>query len=169
MSTFKEELDKQDTIYKMHYKIKSNPIIENNKSFDKINILKEILKDCQNSSKNYKRKYKKTKRIDDMLDLTNALLSGTSISLIAVGFTIPPFLIASASLSSIAFILSRCQDKYNFKSRYTQNHLTLCQYNDLAREIRAVLSKNNLTSDQYQLFIEECYDKMSLIEDSQIF
>ena len=59
----------------------------NNKTISKIAILKRIMKCSQENSKLFKKRYKKTKRIDDVLDVTNSILSGTSISLIIVGFT----------------------------------------------------------------------------------
>jgi len=136
---------------------------------NKITTLKTILKSCQTNSKLYKRKYKKMKKIDDIIDLVTALLSGGSIALIIVGFTNPACLIASAILSGVNFVIVRLQDKYNLKHKYIQHNLSMQQYNDLMREISAVLTKNNLTSDEYQSYIEECYSKISLIEDTQLF
>jgi hypothetical protein len=135
----------------------------------KIKILKEVLKECLDHSKTYKSKYKKLKKFDDRLDVLSSFLSGGSIVLVLVGFEFPPCLVASAVLGSIDFVIKRGQDKYNYKQKYTQHHLTMLQYKDLAREIRAVLSKNHMTSEEYQNYIEECNDKLSLIQDTQLF
>lgn len=135
----------------------------------KIKILKGVLRDCIDQSKNYTKKYKKLKRFDDRLDVLSSILSGSSIILVVVGFTNPPCLVASAIIGGIDFIIKRGQDKYNYKQKYTQHNLTMLQYKDLAREIGAVLSKNHMTSQEYQNYIEECNDKLSLIQDTQLF
>lgn len=164
-STFTDEFEKQNGI----------KILENKKDIhtpsntNKIVILRNILKNCIVYSKLHKRKYKKMKKFDDIIDVSNSLLSGVSIGLLITGFEFPPLLIGSACLSGVHFVSSRLQDKYNFKLKYSNHHISLCQYNNLAREITAVLSKNNLSNQEYQNYIEECNDKISLIEDTQIF
>ena len=136
---------------------------------DKVGILRNIKKDCLRNVCNYKKKYRRLKRVDESLDAFNALLTGTSISLIVAGMGIPPLLIASASISGGSFIIQRVQDKFNMKQKYMTHNLTFSQYSDLAREITSVLSKNNLSQDEYHRYIVECLDKISLIEDSQLF
>lgn len=135
----------------------------------KISILKDVLKECLENSKQCNIKYKRLKKFDDRLDVFSSFLSGSSIVLVLVGFEFPPCLIASAVLGGIDFIIKRGQDKYNYKQKYLQHNLTMLQYKELAREIRAVLTKNHMTSDEYQNYIEECNDKLSLIQDTQLF
>jgi hypothetical protein len=77
-------------------------------------------------------------------------------------------LVASAICSGLSFIVSRTQDKINLKQKYTQHNLTIKQYSDLNREICSVLSKNHLTNEEYQAYIDEIYDKISLIEDTSL-
>lgn len=134
----------------------------------KIKMLKCILKDCLTLSNLYRKRYLYLKKVDDRIDFFNATSSGTAIILIVIGFTNPVCLLASAILSGINFVVSRGQDKLNFKSKYTQHLTTFQQYTDLAREIQVVMTKNNLTSDQYQDYIDELTSKRSLIEDSQL-
>lgn len=135
---------------------------------EKVEILKRRLKTCLDLSKSFRKRYQKIKKWDDRIDFFNAISSGTAIILIVVGFANPPCLLASAVVSGVEFIVSRGQDKWNLKAQYTQHHTTHHQYNDLAREIQAVMSKNNMTSEEYQNYIEEINGKMSLIEDSQL-
>ena len=135
----------------------------------KIKILRDLRQDCLNEVTVYKKKYKKLKRTDDVVDASNALLTGTSISLTIVGLTVPPLLIASASISGLAFITARVQDKLNLKARYLQHHQTFTNYSNIAREITTVLTKNHLSGPEYLRYIRELFDKISLIEDSQLF
>lgn len=135
---------------------------------DKVKLLKDVKKDLTTKINEYKKKYKKLKKYDDIIDASTSLLSASSISCTIIGMTLPPLLIVSASLSGISFIISRVQDKYNLKRRYEQHHLTINQYSNLVREIITVLTKNNLTSEQYHNYLTEVYDKISLIEDTSI-
>jgi len=135
---------------------------------DKVKVLRQLRKDCIQKIKKYKKKFKILKRIDDIIDMSTATLTGISISLTITGMTIPPLLIASATTSGVAFVIDRIQDKYNLKSKYTQHNLTINQYNNLSREILAVLTKNNLSPSEYHNYIVEITDKISLIEDTAI-
>ena len=130
--------------------------------------MRKIIDDCRKKVKNHKKKFKKLKKTDDILDGLNAFLTGGSISCTVIGMHIPPLLILSASLSGTAFIMSRVQDKYNLKRRYEQHKITIQQYQGLVREILSVMTKNNLTPEEYQNYVEEIYDKISLIEDTSI-
>ena len=134
----------------------------------KILIIRKIMGECKTKVKIHKKKYRKLKKIDDVIDATNALLTGASISCTIMGIGIPVLLIVSASLSGISFISSRVQDKYNLKQRYEQHKLSIHQYSNIIREITSVLTKNNLTSEEYHNYLTEIYDKISLIEDSSI-
>lgn len=135
---------------------------------NKVKILRGLRDDCNKQIQNYKKKFKKLKRLDDFIDMTTATLTGISISLTITGMTLPPLLLASAITSGTSFIIDRVQDKYNFKSKYTQHNLTINQYNNLSREILTVLTKNSLTEEEYHSYIVEITDKLSLIQDTAI-
>lgn len=135
---------------------------------NKKKILRKIIDDCRRKVKLHKKKFKKLKKTDDVLDGMNAFLTGSSISCTVIGMQLPPLLIVSASLSGTAFIISRVQDKYNLKRRYEQHKITIQQYQGLVREILSVMTKNNLSREEYENYVEEIYDKISLIEDTSI-
>ena len=135
---------------------------------EKISILKDIRKQCIDKSINFRRRNKCTKSWDEFLEFLTATLSGISIALIVAGFDSPICLLISAIASSVEFVLSRAQNQYNFKEKFTQLNTSLRQYNDLVREITTVLSKNHMSSNDYQDYIEEVNAKLSLIEDSEI-
>ena len=136
---------------------------------NKIKVLRDLKRDCLSEVDKYKKKYRKMKRIDDAIDATNAMLTGTSITMTVMGMSMPPLLIVSASLSGFAFISGRVQDKLNFKAKYLQHNQTFTQYAQIAREITTVLTKNNLSGDEHLRYIQEIFDKIALIEDSQLF
>ena len=135
---------------------------------EKISILKEIRAQCINKSRDFRNRYKCTKSWDEVLEFLTATLSGISIALIVAGFDDPVCLLVSAIASATEFVLSRAQNQYNFKEKYGQLNTSLRQYNDLVREISTVLSKNHMSSSDYQDYIEEVNAKLSLIEDSEI-
>jgi hypothetical protein len=146
----------------------SSDLLLKNSPKQKINILRKIMYDCKEKVEIYKKKYRKLKKIDDVIDVFTSFLTGSSITCTISGMTAPQLLIVSASLSGLAFIMSGVQDKYNLKRRYEQHKMSIQQYSNLIREIIAVLSKNNLTSEEYHNYITEIYDKISLIEDSSL-
>jgi hypothetical protein len=132
-------------------------------------VIKGVKDDCKLKIKLYRKRYKKLKRIDNVLDITNSFLNASAIALIVSGFTMPPLLIASASCSGVNFVMERIQDKTNLKQKIEELKQTINQYNAIVNEIVVVLNKNNLTSEQYTDYLQEIYDKIELISEySQI-
>lgn len=143
-------------------------LLDNGSPTQKISLLRKIMNDCKHNVRIHRKKYKKLKKIDDILDGLSAFMTGTSITCTVMGMTLPPLLIVSASLSGSSFIMSRVQDKYNLKRRYETHKMSVLQYSNLQREILTVLTKNNLSSEEYHHYIQECYDKISIIEDNSL-
>ena len=130
-----------------------------------LNNLKDI---CFNQSKKYKKRYRKLKFKDDMLDVSTSCMTASVIAFTISGFVLPPLLIASASLSGVSFVIQQGQKTYQFKRKYIQHSITITQYDALAREIIAVLHRNHMTSNEYEEFIDAMNDKMALIDDTRI-
>ena len=135
---------------------------------DKIEALKEMKNKCFNRARQHSVKHRKLKRIDDIIGVVSSTLNATSITLIVIGFTIPPCLVASAVCSGIDFVLCQIMNKYDIKARYLQHQNTNREYSDLVREISIVLLKNNMPSDEYDRYLEEVCDKISMIENYEI-
>jgi hypothetical protein len=135
---------------------------------DKIKLLNSIKIECNDKIKDYTKRYKRMKKLDDVIDVSNTILNSSSISCTILGIGIPPLLVVSASLSGISFIMSQVQTKYNIKRKCEQHNTSINQYSNIVREIMTVLSKNNLSSEEYHIYIVEVYDKISLIEDSSL-
>jgi hypothetical protein len=131
-------------------------------------LLKEIKNRCIKKSKEYKSRYKKLKRTSDRIDLLVSFLNSANIACLISGLTYPPVLFASIACSSLSLIISRVQQSYNFKHRYTTHNNTVNQYNDIAREITNTLYRNHLTNEQLEDFIEYINSKLSIVEDVQI-
>lgn len=135
---------------------------------DKKELLHNIKKNCIKKSNEYKQRYKRLKKIDDITDLTVSFLNSINIACLISGLTYPPILFASIACSSISLVISRVQQSYNFKHRYTNHNNTVNQYNDITREITNTLYRNHMTNEQLEDFIEYINSKLSIIEDSQI-
>lgn len=133
---------------------------------NKIEALKKIKNNCKNNFIEYNNKYKKYKRIDDIIDFFASILNASSITLILSTPALPPLFIASAVCSSLQFVINRAQDKMKIKDKYCQYKTTSNQYDALHREILTVLSKNNLSNEEYEAYLEEVNDKINLILDS---
>ena len=130
---------------------------------DKIEALKEMKNKCFNRARQHSVKHRKLKRIDDIIGVVSSTLNATSITLVVIGFTIPWCLVASAVCSGIDFVLCQIMNKYDIKARYLNR-----EYSDLVREISIVLLKNNMPSDEYDRYLEEVCDKISMIENYEI-
>ena len=135
---------------------------------EKKSLLKEIKNRCIKKSKEYKSRYKKLKKWDERIDLIVSFLNSINIACLISGLTFPPILFASIACSSLSLIISRVQQSYNFKHRYTTHNNTINNYNDISREITNTLFRNHLTNEQLEDFIEYINSKLSIIEDSQI-
>jgi hypothetical protein len=130
--------------------------------------LKRLQKMCIHQSKQYKKRYKKLKRTDDRLDVITTILNMSSISLTVSGFGIPPLLVASASCAGASLILSQTQKAYNTKVKLSTIGTTIIQYDNIAREIGAVLLRNHMSSKDYSEYIEDVNAKLSIIDDSRL-
>lgn len=133
-----------------------------------LDLLYQIKIECIISSKTHKEKHLKLKKIDDRVDIICTCLSGVSTALLISGFLIQPLLIASAVCSGISFVISNIQRSYDFKNRYIQHNISYYQYLELAREINTVMYKNHLTNDEYQDFIIDINNRISLFHDTEI-
>ena len=135
---------------------------------DKIKALKEIKAKCFNRSRSHSVKHRKLKRIDDIIGIVSAALNASSITLVIIGFTNPICLVLSAVCGGIDFILNQIMTKYDLKTRYIQHQNTNREYSDLVREISIVLLKNNMPAEDYDRYLEEVSDKISMIENYEI-
>ena len=123
---------------------------------DKKNLLKEIKNRCIKKSKEYKSRYKKLKKWDDRIDLIVSFLNSANIACLISGLSYPPILFGSIACSSLSLIISRVQQSYNFKYRYTTHNNTINQYNDISREITNTLFRNHLTNEQHCIIRSLC-------------
>lgn len=116
-----------------------------------------------------KEKYRKLKKTDDMLDVANTVLGACSIAFIITGLGIHPLLIASACTSGASFVLSQVQNKYNMKARYGHMRSLFLEYTSIVEEINIVLVKNNMSAEEYSLFLESINSKIGLVRDNLLF
>lgn len=135
---------------------------------DKRKLLKDIHRECIKQHLYYKKRYKKLKFRDDMVDILHTSLNMSAVALTLSGFGLPPLLIASASCAGLGLVLTQGQKTYQSKIRLTNFNVCVTQYEELAREITAVLHRNHMDSSMYQEYIEDVYQKMSLIDDSKL-
>lgn len=135
---------------------------------DKRKYLDNIKDDCKKNSIRYYKNYKKLKWRDDVLDVITTSMNAGVIALTISGITIPPLLFVSIGLSGISYILTQAQRTYNLKRRYITHDMTHKQYIDIVRKIDAILQKNHMTTDEYDQFIDQIHDRISLIDDARI-
>lgn len=135
---------------------------------EKRKLLRQIHKTCLNEAKYYKKKYKRLKLKDDICDVAHTALNMSAVALTISGFGVPPLLIASASCAGLGLVISQSQKTYNSKVRLTNYNVALSQYEELCREITAVLFRNHMSSADYQDYIEDVNAKLAMIDDSKL-
>ena len=131
-------------------------------------VLRDIHKKCLENSKYYKKRYKRLKKKDDFVDIAHTGLNMSAVALTLSGFAAPPLLIASATCAGMGLVISQAQKTYNSKVKLTNFNVCITQYDELAREITAVLHRNHMSSKDYQEYIEDIHAKLSMIDDSRI-
>jgi hypothetical protein len=135
---------------------------------DKKKLLRQMAKECVEKSILYRRRHKKYKFRDDLIDMFTSSCVACSMSLTIVGITFPILLIPSAVLSGIAFIITQAQRQYDLKRRYNMDGITYTQLVELSREINIVIRKNHMTNEEYEDFVSDVSNKLSLIEDTAV-
>lgn len=141
---------------------------ESKKIKEKRKLLREIHNKCMTEHKAYKKRYKKLKWRDDLVDVAHTSLNMSAVALTISGFGVPPLLIASASCAGLGLVLAQAQKTYNSKVRLTNYSVCVAQYDEMCREITATLFRNHMQSEDYQEFIENVHAKLSMIDDSKL-
>jgi hypothetical protein len=92
---------------------------ESKKVKEKRKLLRDIHNKCMTEHKAYKKRYKKLKWRDDLVDVAHTSLNMSAVALTISGFGVPPLLIASASCAGLGLVLAQAQKTYNSKVRLT--------------------------------------------------
>jgi hypothetical protein len=130
--------------------------------------LRELHKHCIINSNLYKRRYKRLKIRDDLVDVAHTSLNMSAVALTISGIGLPPLLIASATCAGIGLVIVQAQRTYNSKTRLTNYNVATLQYEELAREINAVLLRNHCSSKEYLEYIDDVNAKLNMINDSRL-
>lgn len=141
---------------------------EEKKIKDKRKSLRDLQKHCIVQSGYYRRRYKRLKMKDSMCDVSSTVLNFSALSMALSAITFPPLLIASGACSGLGLIIVQGQRTYNSKVKLTNYNVACLQYEELGREINAVLLRNHMTSKEYMEYIEDVNAKLNMINDSRI-
>lgn len=141
---------------------------EKKKINEKRKLLRTMNKACVSQAQHYKNRYRRLKWKDDAVDVISTCLNMSAMALTISGFALPPLLIASASLAGTGLVLSQAQKTYNSKNRLANYSVCTGQYEELAREINAILYRNHMTSEGYMELVDDLNARISMIDDSKL-
>ena len=141
---------------------------EERKIRDKRKRLRDLHKHCLVQSGFYRRRYKRLKRKDDICDITHTCLNMGALAMALSAITFPPLLIASGACSGLGLVLVQGQRTYNSKTRLTNYNVATLQYEELSREINAILLRNHMKSKEYLEYIDDVNAKLNMINDSKL-
>lgn len=148
-----EPIEKEDRI-----KIKKNEVFK---------MLKEIV-DEKNKNKKLFIKYRRRNNfLKTVCHGANAISVSSLITSVA---TVNPIgVIIGLIFGSCSSVGSAINDSLSNLDKYLTTRTTFQQYSNLEREIRSVLLKNHLSSEDLDDLIEDTNHKISLIQDSSLF
>jgi len=131
-----------------------------------LKILKEIV-DEKNKNKKLFIKYRRRNNFfKTMAHTSNAISVSSLITSVA---TINPIgVLIGLIFGSCSSIGSAVNDSLSNLDKYLTTRTSWQQYSNLERELRAVLLKNHLTSDDLDDLLEDTNHKISLIQDSSL-
>jgi hypothetical protein len=130
-------------------------------------LIKVKIEEVQSKAAKHFARYTELKGDDDKLDGITGTLASIAMAISIAGvLTFYAPLIYVTAVCTIGNVVGTNRSKTkNYKERYHKDELTHKQLTDLAREMSAVLAKNNLTAEQYVAYIEETNARIALITD----
>jgi hypothetical protein len=141
---------------------------EEKKIKEKRKSLRDLQRHCITQSRYYRKRYKRLKMKDSICDVSSTVLNLSALSMALSAITFPPLLIASGACSGLGLVIVQGQRTYNSKVKLTNYNVACLQYEELGREINAVLLRNHCTSKEYMEYIEDVNAKLNMINDSRI-
>ena len=141
---------------------------EEKKIKDKRKTLRDLQRHCIIQSSYYRRRYKSLKMKDSICDVSSTVLNFSALSMALSAISFPPLLLASGACSGLGLIIVQGQRTYNSKVKLTNYNVACLQYEELGREINAVLLRNHCSSKQYLEYIEDVNAKLNMINDSRL-
>jgi hypothetical protein len=153
----------------------NKPLIEPIEKQDRIQIKKnevfKMLKEIVNEKNKNKKLFIKYRRRNNFLKTVCHGANAISVSsLITSVATVNPIgVIIGLIFGSCSSVGSAVNDSLSNLDKYLTTRTTFQQYSNLEREIRSVLLKNHLSSEDLDDLIEDTNHKISLIQDSSLF
>lgn len=153
------------------FNFNNKPIIEKEdrielKKKEVLKILTDIVKEKNNNKKLFIKYRRRNNFFKTMAHTSNAISVSSLITSVA---TINPIgVIVGLVFGSCSSIGSAINDSLSNLDKYLVTRTTWTQYSNLEREIRSVLLKNHLSSDDLDDLITDTNHKISLIQDSSL-
>lgn len=130
-------------------------------------MLNEIVNEKNKNKKLFIKYRRRNNFFKTMAHTSNAISVSSLITSVA---TVNPIgVIIGLIFGSCSSVGSAVNDSLSNLDKYLTTRTTFQQYSNLEREIRSVLLKNHLTSEDLDDLIEDTNHKISLIQDSSLF
>jgi hypothetical protein len=139
-----------------------------NNYHSKIDVINKQMKHIQKRRTKHYKKYGKLKKISDRVTALINAFNAVSVCSIIITLTpvFPAAAIIAITTASISGISTAIMTSYNLNVKIENHHTAYLEYATLYRDIQAKIKKNNLSSKDLDLLLEEINDKLSLIENS---
>lgn len=142
---------------------------------DKYKLVSEIKDEVSLMKKKYRYRMIKYKRLDNYCEITVNVCNGIAVSsmIITIALIGTPYasfvsLGIGTTFTFISSILSVLKKSLDYSSKYQSCRTTYNQLSQLERDIKEVLIKNNLSSEDIQILLHEINVRLSMIEDTSM-
>lgn len=131
-----------------------------------VNNLLKLIKKKQDI--NYK-KWRQLKKINTIIRPSLTALNALSVSslILSISPLSPIFIILALSFSTTSAVGFAIMDAVRIDMKISNYHMSYLQFSDLYRTTNIIIKKNHMTSNDYDLLLNELNTKIGLIEDSQ--
>ena len=137
------------------------------KTKKKINLINELINKIKGRKIKHKKKHRKLKKINTILNITIHGLNAVSVSAIVISFSgFPPIVILSLITSSLATIIGVSKEAYGFDHKIQSHNTAYLQYQDLELTTQNKILRNNMSADDYTILLDDINAKLGLISDS---
>ena len=136
----------------------------------KLALINHLLDELVSKKVSYLKSWRKLRKVHDFLESFLIGCNSVAITNLVITLTVinPVTLIVGSVFSAISTIGSAAKTAYRLQEKVETLKTSYQQLADLEREVRAVLVKNHLSSEQYDTLLTDINHRLALIEDSAL-
>jgi prefoldin subunit 5 len=136
----------------------------------KIKLIDDLVHEISRKKVKYMKRWRKLKKVHDVTESVLICCGSIAITNLVITLALinPVTLIIGSVFSAISTVGSATKNAYRLQEKIDSLKTTYQQLSELEREVRSVLVKNHLTSEEYDQLLTDINHRLALIEDSAV-